>query len=63
MYYASGLPNWNLLPYDENETIFTTEEYVRKNKESLINYFNNHLTHCNYIITENNQVIIKHKNI
>ena len=63
IYYASGLPNWNLLPYDENETIFTTEEYVRKNKESLINYFNNHLTHCNYIITENNQVIIKHKNI
>ena len=61
MYYASGLLNWNLLPYDE--TTFTTEEYVRKNKESLINYFNNHLTHCNYIITENNQVIITHKNI
>lgn len=61
MYYASGLLNWNLLPYDE--TTFTTEEYVRKNKESLINYFNNHLTHCNYIITENNQVLITHKNI
>jgi hypothetical protein len=61
MYYASGLLNWNLLPYDE--TTFTTEEYVRKYKESLINYFNNHLTHCNYIITENNQVLITHKNI
>jgi hypothetical protein len=57
------LPDWNLLPPDENETLFTIEEYVRKNKESLINYYNNHATHVTYDITENNNIIIKHKNI
>jgi hypothetical protein len=62
-YYALMLPQWNLNVPDENETIFTIEEYIRKNKEALINYYNNHLTHATYKITEDNQVIIKHKNI
>jgi len=63
MYYADGLPHWNLLPPDKDETIFTTEEYVRKNKKALVEYFENHMTHATYEITEDNQVIIKHKNI
>ena len=62
-YYSNMAPTWNLLPSNETETVFTTEEYVRKNKDALINYYNNHATHVTYDITENNNIIIKHKNI
>jgi hypothetical protein len=62
-YYSNMLPNWNLLPPNKNETVFTTEEYIKKNKDALINYYNNHATHATYNITENNNIIIKHKNI
>lgn len=59
-YYSAGLPRWNLLPDAE---ILTSEEYTNKNKNYLIEYYNNHLTYCNFEITDDNKIIITHKNL
>lgn len=62
-YYAGGLPSWNLLPPTDNDNIQTVDEYVKKYKNELILYFNNHCTHCNFNITDDGKVNITHKNL
>ena len=64
MYYSLNvLPGWNLHYPLEEDKIYTIKDYIKKNKEALINYYNNHLTHATLKITEDNQIIITHKNL
>ena len=54
---------WKLPTPTEEEHIYTVNDYVKKYKENLWTFYENHCTHCNFSITEDNNVIITHKNL
>ena len=62
-YSKEGLSGWNLTIPTEEENIYTVREYVKKYRHHLEWYYNNHCTHCNFSITEDNDVIVTHKNL
>jgi hypothetical protein len=62
-YSLNVLPGWNLHYPLEEDKIYTVKDYIKKNKDALINYYQNHITHCNLKITEDNQIIITHEEI
>ena len=62
-YSLNVLPGWNLHHPSEEDKIYTIKDYIKKNKDNLINYYQNHIPHCNFKITEDNQIILTHKNL
>jgi hypothetical protein len=62
-YYGGGLPPWNLLPPTIGDGVQTVEDYVKKYKNELMWYFQNHCTHCSVNITDAGKVNITHKNL
>lgn len=54
---------WKLPTPTEEEHIYTVKDYVKKYRENLQVFYENHCVHCNFLITKDNDVIITHKNL